>query len=291
MRDVRWSVELWSSWSQTKRRSLDEYCARVSRSYVEKKEGRKQRARCQPAASPGWPSAKSDWAQRIHALEEGGAPAGGRFEALRDLSFHYVVVCSLGAAESASRMEQWIDDAPHYSRDFTGPKAAKEKVAAKRSMKQRIALLRKQVEAGELIRPSSWRPTTTTPCLSTLVEREEWGRNWRAWLLEELTPSDWTRCEEATSCRWLQRALGVLLSLLRGIQDARPDVREVAIPREVLQTIAGGGTVNFEGRDSPRYIVLRDTAQRRGILGPVTRKWSKKAKQATCFAMPPSFFT
>ncbi|NUP04580.1 MAG: hypothetical protein HOW73_00785 [Polyangiaceae bacterium] len=258
--------------------------------YVERKKG--------AGKPPAMPARSLAWRERIDELLHEGAPAGGRVSAVRDVTFHFVVACGMAEEEAAEAFDSWLDSTPHGSRDLTGPHAASVRAQMRRDARRRVRALLRQVDSGHLTRQGG-PARASVPLLSFNVERDPQKspgkEGWRERLLAELDDADRYRIGGESDPK-VRSCLGVLLSSLRRLQRAFPDAEGVAVPREVLQTLATAlpktnGKREYvdptTGEVVAGYVHLRNRARQLGILGPVLQSFSKAERRATIFMMPP----
>jgi hypothetical protein len=251
------------------------------------------------AARPMGPTgpARTAWGSHIADLELNGAPAGGRFDAIRDLTFHWAVTCGLSDIEVHDRMRVWLASAPHSSKDVTGPDGQRNQALALAGVPARLRRLGADLANGKL---SAGTPAKSSrlgrrahagqgvPLLSSCNERYTRGPKWRAHLLSSLAAADLALVAQEPDGR-TRNALGVLLALLRATQQGSPTATRVAVPRQVLQTIMGGGARIFldsKGLRLTPYRFLMERALHLGVLGARLSVGTKCTHEASIFALP-----
>jgi hypothetical protein len=320
VRDVPWSVRLWARMVAARRLPLELVfgrprvfsvppCATLD---VKKDRGVPVAPSAEHATScavntqvvaassgPNRGGRRGYWAV-IRELEESGAPAEGRFEAMKALTFAWRIGVGLPSPAVLSRLRDWLDTAPHASKDLTSHGREKVKTSMLKSAESRLAQLDADIRNGKY-RPGAGRaasasvgaaahsPGMPVPTLSLRKERNTpEPKRWRLALVALLDEADRAAVTSEPDER-TRRALSVLLASLRKLQAAHPTATTVAIPRGVLRTIMGGGSRRFQnavGEHVTPYKFLVERAQALGILGPLKRPPSREAHRASIFGLP-----
>lgn len=309
VRDVPWSIRLWARMVAARRVPLEAvfgaptlYSIPACATLDVKKNmgGGATKAPLLPVSSGVRRSPRPGYWAHIQELEQHGAPAGGRFEASKELVFAWKIGRGLPTPDVLTRLQDWLDNAPHASKDLTGPRRAAVGASMLKAAKDRLARLDVEVQAGKY-QPGGGRKAnagsttgpTSIPLLSLCKEWHTPGqkkkrKGWRDDLLATLNPADRAVIALEPDKR-TRGALGVLLASLRKVQAAKPNATTVAVPRGVLKTIMGEGTrkfVNAFGELVSPYKFLVERAQAFGILGRVVQGASRARRQANVFGLP-----